>query len=212
MLCLSLTDNFSPDLVDYNAYGAKVAANNFMVVGAFNDQKVFSIAFVNFTGDPGNYFLDGCDVKYKNDSHYVYTVALGKNQSTYNFFFVGEVTNLDDDRSIANRTFIGMISYHGSLDATDCEDKGSRHWDIQYVSDPYEHQEHLVMVTDPLGSVAYVFSHLFTLSYTAATKRLIVNKNNALSPIQPFLPFAVDYDGTYGIIAGYLRNTQDKRM
>ena len=212
VLCLSLTANFSPDLADYDAYGMKVAANNFMIFEALNANQEFLIVFVNFTSDPDNYFDDICLIDYMDDSHYVYTVALGKNQSTYSFFFVGEVTNLDEYSLIANRTFIGMLSYHGSLNTIDCEDENSWDWDIQYVSDPYYHQEYLVMVTDPLGSVAYVFSNEFTLSYTAATKRLIVNRNNSLSPRRLFQPLAVDYDGTCGIIAGYLENNQNERM
>lgn len=211
VLCLSLTAGlFSPDMEDYDAYGMKVAANNLMIVRANNVDKEFMVVFAPFTDDTDDIDDRICRVSYEDDSHYIYTVALGKNQSTYTFFFLGEVTDVYEYRLIANRTFVGWISYNDSLDTFDCY--SYRDSDIQYVSHPYYHEEHLVMVTDPVGSVAYVFSNLFTLSYTAATKSLIVTETNQQSPTRRFVPFAVDYDGTSGIIAGYLENIENKCM
>lgn len=209
-LCLCLTANFLPDVKDYNAYGVKMAANNLIIVQADNELGEFLIQFAPFTDDIDDNYARGCLLEYDDVSHYIYTVALGKNQSTYNFFFVGEVMDLDEYSRIANRTFVGMISYNGPLDTIDCSDFSDG--DVQYVPYAYPHQEHLVMVTDPPGSVAYVFSNLFTFSYTANTKRLVVNRTNSLSPTSEFLPFAVDYDGTRGIIAGFLRNNRNERM
>ena len=209
MLCLCLAANFLPNVKDYNAYGVKVAANSLMIVRADNELGEFLIQFAPFTDDIDNNFDRGYLYEYENSSHYVYTVALGKNQSTHNVFFVGEVTDLDENSRIANRTFVGMISYDGPLDTIDYD---FFDFDIKYVPDPYPHQQHLVMITDPPGSVAYVFSNLFTLSYTADTKNLTVNRNNSLSPTRSFLPFAADYDGTRGIIAGFLRNNRSERM
>ncbi|CAF4454409.1 unnamed protein product, partial [Adineta steineri] len=61
-------------------------------------------------------------------------------------------------------------------------------------------------------SVAYGFSDLFTFSYTAATDNLVVHGTNSLSPSISFLPFAVDYDGNLGVIAGFLDNGRNSRV
>ncbi|CAF1185943.1 unnamed protein product [Rotaria sordida] len=68
------------------------------------------------------------------------------------------------------------------------------------------------MTTDSLGSIAYGFSDLFTFSYTASTDNLTIHQNNSLSPSTSFLPYAVDYDGSRGIIAGFLKNDQNSRI
>ena len=83
--------------------------------------------------------------------------------------------------------------------------------DFQFVPDAFSHQEHLMMVTDPLGLVAYGFSERFTFSYTASTNTLIV-QNNSLSPSTLFRPHAVDYDGNRGIIVGFSLDYENRRM
>ena len=208
-LCLCLAANFSPDMNDYNAYGLKMAANNLMIVQIDNSITGFIITYAPYTDDADNIAERTCWVYYESAPYYFYTVALGKNQSTYSFFLVGEVTDLDDTNPEANRTFVGVYTYTGSLTEIDCEQFD---FAIQFVTDAFAHQEHLVMTTDPLGLVAYGFSDLFTFSYTAATDKLMVHKNNSLSPSRSFLPFAVDYDGNHGIIVGFLENGRNERM
>lgn len=208
-LCLCLVANFSPNTNDYDAYGLKVAANNLMIVQADNDLTEFVIQFGNYTDDLENSTERSCSFEYESTSHYVYTVALGKNQSTYRVFFVGEETGLNEFDPIENRTFVGVLTYTGSPTTIDCSEYN---FNIQFVNDTFAHQEHLVMTTDPLGLVAFGFSDLFIFSYMATTNNLTVHKNNSISPSRSFLPFAVDYDGNRGIIAGYLDNGRNERM
>jgi hypothetical protein len=218
---ICLTAGFSPDTSDYDAYGLKVAANNLMIVEALNEFTQFNIQFGPYTDNTtqnddrwcsfqydDSFSLDSIDYD-DSSSWYIYAVALGKQQSNYNVFFVGEMLNINDDGPAANRTFVGVLTYTGSNTTIDCDNfiyAGA------YVEDAYPHQEHLVMVTDPLGLVAYGFSNLFTFSYTASTNNLTVHPNNSLSNSTAFLPFAVDYDGNRGIIAGFIDNGQNSRM
>ncbi|CAF4180487.1 unnamed protein product, partial [Rotaria sordida] len=201
--------DFSPNVNDYNAYGLKIAANNLILVEAQNDLDWFNIQLAPYTDDVTKNDERGCFLGYNDSSWYVYTIALGKNQSTYSFFFVGEMIGLDEDEKLPNRTFVGFINYNGSLDVIDCDDFILAK---TYVTGAFTHQEQLVMTTDPLGSVAYGFSDLFTFSYTASTNNLTVQQNNSPSPSTPFLPYAVDYDGSHGIIAGFLKNDQNSRI
>jgi hypothetical protein len=209
LLFICLTADFSPTTDDYDAYGLKVAANNLMIVEAQNDISVFLIQFGNYTDDITQNDARSCLIGYDDDSQYIYAVALGKSQSNYNIFFVGEMLNINDDGPVANRTFVGVLTYTGSYATIDCDNFIIA---VAYVGDAYPHQEHLVMVTDPLGSVAYGFSNLFTFSYTASTYQLTVHANNSLSLLTAFLPFAVDYDGNLGIIAGFIDNGKNSRM
>ncbi|CAF4686130.1 unnamed protein product, partial [Rotaria sp. Silwood1] len=180
-----------------------------MIVEAQNDFNWFNIQFAPYTDDVTQNDERGCFLEYNDLSWYVYAVAIGKNQSIYGFFFVGEMIDLDEDQKLPNRTFVGFLNYTGDLTTIDCSNFNLI---ISYVDGNFIHQEHLVMTTDPLGLIAYGFSNLFTFSYTASTDNLTVDKNNSLSPSTPFLPYAVDYDGSRGIIAGFLKNDQNSRI
>jgi hypothetical protein len=209
-ICHSSAVEFYPDTSDYDAYGLKIAANNLMIVEAQNDFTEILVQFAPYTDNVTQGDENGCVIEYDDSSQYIYAVALGKNQSIYNFFFVGEMVGLDEDDYLPNRTFIGYVNYTGSLTILDFEN--GFYGDTQFVPIAFPHQEHLVMVTDPLGLVAYGFSDLFTFSYTLATDTLVVHQNNSLSPSTSFLPLAVDYDGSYGVIVGFLDNGRNSRM
>ena len=207
--CLCLVVNFPPDTDDYDAYGLNMAANNLMIVQIENSIPAFFITFGPYTDDADNSVDRTCFIPLESEPYYFYTVALGKNQSTYNFFFVGEVTGLDESTAESSRTFVGMYTYTGSFTSIDCDHFNRT---MQFVTDAFDHQEHLVMAVDPFGLVAYGFSNFFTFSYTASTNNLTVHINNSLSPSRSFLPYAVDYDGHRGIIAGFLQNNRTERM
>jgi hypothetical protein len=195
---------FSPNPNDYDAYGMKIAANNLMIVEAQNDYAQFQIRFAPFTGNLTQTDQLSCTIKYDSTSQFVYTVALGRNQTSLSFYFVGEVITIDDmDDLVENRTFIGTVHYTGNS-AINCS---QFKYQIQYVRTPYIHQEHLVLTTDSNGAVAYGFSNLFTFTYIAESNSLTVSPNNATL----FYPYAVDYDDNYGIITGFLDNGQDSR-
>jgi hypothetical protein len=207
---LSSATTFSPDPTDYDAYGLKIAANNLMIVEAQNDYTEFLIQFAPYTDNIVQTSQQSCAIEYYDLSQFIYAVALGKNQSIYSIFFVGEMVDLDENDLLVNRTFVGVLNYTGSLTTIDCDNGFT--YIIEFVQSAFAHQERLVMITDPLGLVAYGFSDLFTFSYTAATGNLIVHPNNSLSPSVSFLPSAVDYDGSVGIIAGFLSNGRNSRM
>jgi hypothetical protein len=208
--CLTAT-SFSPDTSDYDAYGLKIAANSLMIVEAQNDYTTFLVQFAPFTDNITQTYERSCILYYGDPSQYIYAVALGKNQSTYDVFFVGEMIDLDEDDNLTNRTFVSILNYTGSFTTIDC-DAFTYPSETQFVDGAFAHQEHLVMVTDPLGLVAYGFSDLFTFSYTASTNNLTVHPNNSLSPSISFLPFAIDYDGNRGVIAGFFKNDKNARM
>ncbi|CAF4165329.1 unnamed protein product, partial [Adineta steineri] len=209
-ICFSSAVIFFPDTSDYDAYGLKIAANNLMIVEAQNDYTEFLIQFAPYIDHITDANDRSCSIEYNDDSQFVYAVALGKNQSTYNIFFFGEMIGLDKQNALANRTFVGILSYTGSLNSIDCDNDFT--FTIQFIPGAFAHQEHIVMVTDLFGSIAYGFSDLFTFSYTAATNNLVVYQNNSLSPSTSFLPFAVDYDGSLGIIADVLDNGRNSRV
>jgi hypothetical protein len=201
--------DFSPDTTDYDAYGLKIAANSMMIVEAQNYYTQFLIQFAPYTDNIGQTTQQSCSIEYDDPSQYVYAVALGKGQTTYDIFYVGEMIGMSENDPLENRTFVNVLSYNGSLTTIDCV---SGFTSIpNYITMAFPHQEHLVMVTDPLGFFAYGFSDLFTFSYTLATKTLLVHPNNSLSPSTSFLPFAVDYDGSLGVIAGFLDNGRNSR-
>ncbi|CAF4168720.1 unnamed protein product, partial [Adineta steineri] len=181
-----------------------------MIVEAQNDYTEFLIQFAPYTDNITEANDRSCSIEYNDDSQFVYAVALGKNQSTYNIFFFGEMIGLDKQNALVNRTFVGILSYTGSPSSIDCDNDFT--FTIQFIPGAFAHQEHIVMVTDLIGSIAYGFSDLFTFSYTAATNNLVVYQNNSLSPTASFLPFAVDYDGSLGIIAGFLDNGRNSRV
>ncbi|CAF2712645.1 unnamed protein product [Rotaria sp. Silwood2] len=179
-----------------------------MIVEAQNDLSLFNIQLAPYTDDITQSDSRHCYIEYDDPSQYVYAVALGKNPSTFSFFFVGEMTGLEEDDELANRTFVGFLNYTGSPLTIDCE----FNLIIKYVEIRFVHQEHLVMTTDALGLVAYGFSDRFTFSYAASNNNLSIHLNNSLSPSTAFLPYAVDYDGSHGIIAGFLSNGLSSRI
>ena len=196
---------FSPVLSDYNAYGIKIAVNSMMIVEAQNDYTQFQIQFAPFTDNLTQTNLLSCSINYDNTSQFVYTVVLGRNQTSFYFYFVGEIlSNNDMDDLVENRTFIGILKYTGNS-TINCN---QFEYQIQYIRTPYIHQEHLVLTTDSNGTTAYGVSNVFTFTYTAETNNLIVSPNNSTL----FYPYAVDYDDNYGIIAGFLNNGQDSRI
>ncbi|CAF1405986.1 unnamed protein product [Adineta steineri] len=209
-ICFSSAVVFSPDTSDYDAYGLKVAANSLMIVEALNDYTEFLIQFAPYTDNTTQTDDRSCSIEYDNESQFVYTIALGKNQSTYDIFFVGEMIGFEKQTPLVNRTFVGVLSYEGSLTTIDCDN--GFYFYMQFIPEAFAHQEHLVMVTDLIGSIAYGFSDLFTFSYTAATDNLVVHETNSLSPSVSFLPFAVDYDGSLGVVAGFLDNGRNSRV
>ncbi|CAF1391645.1 unnamed protein product [Rotaria sp. Silwood1] len=207
-VCLSFTAIFSPDTEDYDAYGLKVAANNLMIVQAENDFSRFNIQFANYTDDVDTNNARGCYV-YNNPSFYFYAVALGKSQSVPGFFFIGEWMNMTENDPMPYRTHFGFQNYTGSLDTIDCD---GFIYSEGYVAESFPHQEHLVITTDPLGLVAYIFSNNFVIAYTPSTNKFVDIKSNSFFPSTSFFPYAVDYDGSHGIIAGFVEDTNNSRM
>jgi hypothetical protein len=145
-----------------------------------------------------------CVYRFNDSSWFIYTIAIGKNQSVPNIFFVGERLGLNEFGEVENRTFVGVLTYKDNLTTISCKHNGTTNFTInfRFVPGAVYHQEHLVMVTNPLGLVAYGFSEDFTFSYTASTNTLIV-QNNSLFPSILFRTHAVDYDGSLGIIVGF---------
>ncbi|CAF0789041.1 unnamed protein product [Adineta steineri] len=129
-----------------------------MIVEALNDYSAFLFQFAPYTDNITQTSDRSCLISYFDYSQFIYAIALGINQSTYDIFFVGEMIDLDKQIPLENRTFVGILSYTGSLTTIDCD---TFYGTTQFIPGTFVHQEHLVMVTDSIGSVAYDSSEIY---------------------------------------------------
>ena len=202
-ICLSSAYSFHPNRNDYDLFGLRVTGNDLMIAQADNLYSIFVVQFAPYADNLTQTSQRACPVAYKYSSWFVYTVALGKHQSKYRLFFVGEWAGEDAIAQLKYRTFVGALTYTGSHTDINCDNFS---YSVKYVRKRFPHQEYLVMFTNPQGSIAYGYSNLFTFLYRAERNILKVYSNHSLSLSRPFLPFAIDYDGSSGVVVGLLDN------
>ncbi|UJR32396.1 hypothetical protein I4U23_019858 [Adineta vaga] len=188
-----INSTFTPNIVDYNAYGLKIAMNEYLLVQVQNDNNptTFLVQLA-----PYNNTLTSvqCIVTFSDPTdHYIYSVAVGKNQQQ--FFFAGELFN---DK---NGTFIGVAKYNAS--ALSCDTQFS--FVVQYFYN-YQHQEHFIIDVEPSGRFAYGFAKEFMFTFDSLNTLLNVWNANETWLDHSFMPHAVDINDNFGVIAGFIRN------
>ncbi|CAF0817948.1 unnamed protein product [Didymodactylos carnosus] len=206
---------FDPDTSNYDAYGLKVAANDNLIVEALNDYQQFYIQFAPYSSNVVQSTNLFCAIDFNASSQYIYAVAIGKNQSSSQlyFFFVGELTNIEEDEYL-NRTFVGMLSYTDNITLSNATvvDCDQFQYDVNYITSPHPHQEYLTLAVDPLGLAAYGFSNNFSFSYDVESQNLSWWPGSSFWPNSTFMPHAVDCREEYGVVAGFVDNGQNSRI
>ncbi|CAF1544380.1 unnamed protein product, partial [Didymodactylos carnosus] len=201
--------NFNPDTDDFDLYGAKVAANEVLIVEVQNTYNEFWIQFAPYYNN-ATQFEQSCVVEF-DASQYVYTVTVGRNQTAAQFFFIGETTDIDQNDPVENRTFVGTFTYHGSIPDIDCR-ASEYEYNIQYIPTAYPHQDYLTLTADVTGSTAFCFSNLFSCTFNTSPNSLNVWPGNISWPNTTFMPHAVDYHQSYGVIVGFVDNGRNSRV
>jgi hypothetical protein len=185
---------FNPNLHDYDAYGLKIGMNDIFFVEAQNGKNPgrFLIKFSPYNS--GSSSLK-CFISYPNPKyHYVYSVALAKNQTQ--FFFAGELINGQ------NGTFIGVAKYNSS--SLTCDTSFS--YSLKYFPNS-EHQEYNVIDVEPNGRFAYGFSNKFVYIYDSKTNSILKFwDGNLIWPDRSFMPHAIDLAKNFGVISGFIRD------
>jgi hypothetical protein len=207
---------FSPRTSDYNAYGLKIAGNDIMLIEALDDTQIFLTRFApyNYTSQPL-----ACPIKYKDSTHYVYSVDIGDKQNACQsyFYYIGEIVSnnlLATDSSDHNSTFIGILvnkdtqnaqTYIDTQTAFNCDD--FEHQSLQFISS-YAHQEFFVFAVEPYGQYAIGVAKDFIFIYRPFSHSMITTKNSSL--VWPdnaiFMPVAADADVLYTVVAGFIVN------
>ncbi|UJR19541.1 hypothetical protein I4U23_022671 [Adineta vaga] len=215
LLFVELMGDFAPDTKSYDAYGIKLAANDFIMVEARSDSKTFLVQFA-----PYNYTTTSlqCSITYDDPKHYVYSVGIGAkqniNQTSPYFFVVGEVLP-PNDQTGNNRTFIGLWrnndsttpqQYANAAQPISCNNFGVEQ--LKFVS-TYSHQEFMVLSVDPFGQFALVFATDFVFIYRPfennSNNIVTVLDSNSIWPNNiTFMPRAADTDFNFTIVAGFV--------
>ncbi|CAF0929545.1 unnamed protein product [Didymodactylos carnosus] len=158
-------------------YGIKVAANEILLVEAQNDKYAFYLQFAPYDYTPP---MD-CSITYPfyneiSSPYYVYTVGVGKRQTSTQlyFYFIGELTSTDSASN--NGTFIGIWQHFGvnpqkfvnqsSTLLPGAQEKFQCQGNYTiYYSGTLSHQEYLVMAVDQSGLMAYGLSNGYLFLY-----------------------------------------------
>jgi hypothetical protein len=209
----SMSD-FVPKLDDYDAYGIKLAMNaHFLVLARNRDQTPeFHMQFAPFDQPTTS---SQCFIEYANlTSTFIYTVVIGKTQTQNetHFFFAGERIN---NKSGA---FVGMISYNNtnrisssnnSTNTTSACNTDSYSLSLHSFSN-YEHQEYYILGIQPSGFRTYGFSNRFVFIFdTRKSPSFNIWNGDVTWPDSTFIPHAVDIRSTFGVVAGFIRNSDN---
>ncbi|CAF1656537.1 unnamed protein product, partial [Adineta ricciae] len=170
---------FSPDLTDFDAYGNKAAANDYMTVLVQPESQTVIVQFA-----PYNYSVPAITCTFGTPSFYIYSVAVGRNQVAKQFVFNGEDST--------GNAFLGIAVYNSSSPCTFT-------WYTRQISNT--HQEFSVINVDPTGSVAYgaISKVFFVYQLTSPYSQI----NNHTLPDIGFMPHAIDVQGSSVVLAGY---------
>ena len=70
------------------------------------------IRFAPYSNDITQTQYRTCSYEFEDSSWFIYAIAVGKNQSAPNIFFVGERLGLEEDDKLENRTFCWCCYLH----------------------------------------------------------------------------------------------------
>ena len=191
------SNGFIPtNLTDYDAYGIKIAMNEFIFVQVQNSDvyPTFLIQFSPYNTTASSSF-SRCVLPLSSLlDFYVYTIVTPENRT--DFFFAGEFINNK------NGTFIGMAKYQQNR--TSCSTS------FTFLSTSftnYDHQEFYVIANERQGRFIYGFSTSFIYIYDSENNTIIHLWNaNLTYPDSTFMPHAVEFSDSFGIIAGFIAN------
>jgi hypothetical protein len=200
-LFLTFTAMGQPSTSDYDAYGIRFTANDFLIVEAQNrgqNGSVFAIRFYNLCPHLS------CKIKLNDTSMYIYSVSIGMNQSIQQQYFAFNGYK-NDTNTGANIAFIGMVQNRML---------NSCNFSITYtsISSHYNISEYYVVTVDPKGLIAYGFAFKFVVLYNLQTQQEIDwdsgfydHYYNAYYSSSPhFMPHAVAATHNYLILVGVI--------
>jgi hypothetical protein len=203
-----LNGDFTPNTADYDAYGTKIAMNQYFLVLAQNNLQPPTF-FVQLAPYDNIQTSSQCSINYPNTTnHFVYTVALGKkqSQSQIQFFFAGELTNDQSGIFVGIATYNNMNATSNAFNTTSSLCSASFSYSVQYIYN-YDHQEYYIIEVDPKGVLAYGFTNEFLFVFDSQNpSTLDVWSGNLTWSDSSFIPHAVDISDTFGVIAGFVRN------
>ncbi|CAF1142632.1 unnamed protein product [Didymodactylos carnosus] len=191
-----LTDQFSPDLNDYDAYGVKLVGNEHSLIFVNNALKFFAIGFGPYSKD-----TTFCTVPFFSATDYVYSIAAGKKQNASQPYFV----HIGEDIVSGNQN-VGVIGYYISLSNNTCT---YAYLNIQNFSySPSYHQDYYIIGVDPLGLIAYGATSIFSFLYNLNTYEIKIQKQNIVLPppvssYPIFIPYAIGMSEHFAVVAGY---------
>jgi hypothetical protein len=195
-----------PSTSDYDAYGIRFTANNFLIVKAQNTEQngsVFAIQFYNLCPDLS------CSIELNDSSMYIYSVSIGMNQSIQQQYFAFN-GYMEDPNTGAVIAFIGMVQ-NGMLN--------SCNFSITYtsISSQYNINEYYVITVDPKGMIAYGFAFRFFVLYNLQTQQKVDWDSGFYdfyydySYAPRFMPHAVAATNNYVILVGVISNFSIQR-
>lgn len=214
LLCLivlgiwRVNGDFNPDTTDFDAYGVKIAANDFLLIEAQGSSTQFLVQYSPY--DYGNISLQ-CSVSYDDSTHYVYTVGVGIKQNTTSssyFYFAGEI--VPQSATDQNVTFVGIWInqdwrnaqyYIANQQSISCDNFSLA--DLTIITG-YGHQEFFVIAVEPYGQYVLGMAQDFIFSYQPFNTTSLTMKQS--TPIWPnnitFSPLAADASQTFTVVAG----------
>jgi hypothetical protein len=189
-LILLLFIFFSPihaqtfDTYDYDAYGQRLAINQYFGVLAGNDFGQFNIFFAPYSSTSCTY-----SIPYPFTNEYVYSVAIGSKQngSQLQFSVIGEYTNL----AISSPYIQAFFAYYS---ISTCGGPTPSSYTVNLNQ---AHQETFVLGVDPYGLVAYAINPTLVLRMEVnLVTGIIVSYSNSLYTSFALRSIVVDQNQT----------------
>jgi hypothetical protein len=182
-----------------------------MMIEALGDNQIFLVRYApyNSTSQPLQ-----CAITYNGSGKYVYSIGIGRKQNINQsyFFYAGEITSKNSAHY--GSPFIGILRNTDTKNAQSYEDTKTlfncrhfQHQSLQIISS-YGHQEFSVFAVEPYGQYAIGLSQDFVFIYRPFSYNKITIKNSGkVWPADTiFIPFAVDMDSSFTIVAGFVIN------
>ena len=202
---------FSPRTSDYDSYGLKITGNDKMMIEALGDAQIFLVRYAPYNSTSQSL---QCAITYNDSTKYVYSIGIGRKQNfnqSY-FFYAGEI--ISKNSPDYGSPFIGILRNTDIKHAQIYEDTQTlfncshfQYQSLQIISS-YEHQEFFVFAVEPYGQYAIGLSQDFVYIYRPFSyNKITIKKSGEVWPTDTiFIPFAVDMDSSFTIVAGFVIN------
>ena len=217
-----IAGGFSPDNSDSDAYGIKIAANDILFVQSRSQDCSYLFRFAPYNNSNG---LLQCSCPCFDQSHYVYSVAVGSSQIDTKepyVYYAGEINltySPDGDANGNKGAFIGILinrdptsvqMYLNSGRPVSCENVSAE--GLQFLS-TYGHQEYFVIAVEPFGRFAIGLATDFVFRYQPFPNSMMTNQStNTTWPTgSTFHPCAADATISFTVVAGFVKNSVKSR-